>query len=166
MKVADKAWVAAALLHKQNPNREDFDLHEIADRAKQEFGGEGSLQPGVWQHMVSHGVAQNKPSPVKLRFFTKTERGRRRLFRFGDPSNRNRNGRTHPDPNNLPEQYRGLVDWYLSEYSGNGNRGPSSTALASSSPRAFLAFVGLIPAYDLGIMQKTIEQDCERIDNE
>lgn len=98
--------------------------------------------------------------------FTKTDRSKRRLFREGDSFNPTRTGRTHPDPHNLDEKYRPLVEWYLREYARNGNPGSPPVAAGSSSPRAFLAFVGLIPAYDLGIMQQSIEQECERIDNE
>ena len=31
---------------------------------------------------------------------------------------------------------------------------------------AFLAFIGLIPAYDLKLMEEAIDRDCERIEGE
>lgn len=96
--------------------------------------------------------------------FTKTERSKRRLFRPGDSFNPKRTGRTHPDPNNLPEKYRPLVEWYLGEYVRDGHsRSPTAEA---SSPSTFLAFIGLIPAFDLGVMHEAIEQECERIEQE
>lgn len=163
MRVADQAWVAIALLHREHPERNDFTLEEIVRRAEQEFG---HLQAGVRQHIVSHGVAQNEPRPARLRMFTKTERSKRRLFREADSFNPRRTGRTHPNPNHLEQKYKSLVDWYLYEYAPNGNSGSPATASASSSPRAFLAFIGLIPAYDLNIMRQTIEQECERVEND
>lgn len=164
MRVADQAWVAIALLHREHPERDDFSLEEVIRRADKEFGH--PLQPGVRQHIVSHGVAQNEPTPARLRMFTKTDRSKRRLFREGDTVNPRRSGRTHPDEHNLDEKYRPLVDWYIHEYANNGNGGSRSAAPASSRPGAFIAFVGLIPAYDLGVMQDSIQQECERIDNE
>jgi hypothetical protein len=166
IRVADQAWIALASLHREHPDRNDFGLQEIVGRARQEFATSQELQPGVWQHIVSHGVAQNKPSPARLRLFTKTDRSRRRLFRPDDTVNPKRTGRTHPEPSSLPEKYRPLVDWYLREYVPNGKPGTPTATAASSSPSAFLAFVGLIPAYDLGVMQRSIEQECERIEHE
>jgi hypothetical protein len=163
LRVADQAWIAAALLHRENPERVDFGLQEIVRRAEQEFG---HLQPGVRQHMVSHGVAQNEPTPARLRVFTKTERSRRRLFRPGDTFNPKRTGRTYPEPNSLPEKYRPLVDWYLREYVPDGHSGSPPSAAGGSDPSVYLTFVGLIPAYDLGVMHEAIEQECERIEHE
>ncbi len=166
IRVADQAWVALALLHREHPEMRDFGLQEIIRRARQEFAGRGELQPGVPQHIMSHGVAQNSPTPASLRLFTKTDRSKRRLFRTGDESNPRRRGRTHPEPGNLPEKYRPLVDWYVREYARNVDTGTQTEAAGSSSPSAFLAFVGLIPAYDLEIMERAIQQECERIEHE
>jgi hypothetical protein len=163
MRVADQAWIATALLHRENPGQLDFSLQQIIERADQEFGR--PLQPGVWQHIVSHGVAQNNPTPARLRLFTKTRRSRRRLFRPGDAFCAERTGRTYPDPLQLDERYRSLVDWYVREYAPNGNRGGSSSP-PSSSPRVLLEFVGTISAYDLKVMEEVIERDCERIEDE
>jgi hypothetical protein len=161
MRVADQAWIATALLHREHPESSDFSLDEVLGRAGDEFGY--PLQPGVRQHIVSHGVAQIEPTPARLRMFTRTERARRRLFRPGDTANKNRTGRTHPDPRQLDEKYRPLVDWYLREYApvceDRGSPPPSG------SPSVLLEFVGTISAYDLKIMSEAIERDCERIEN-
>lgn len=160
LKVATQAWIAAALLHRSHPERPDFSVYEIRKQAEREFG---ALRPGVYQHIVNHGLAQAAPAPARLRLFTETGRGRRRLFRSGDPENRARkSGKTHPDARELPEKYRDLVDWYERRYATmeSGAEG----APPGSSPAAYLRFIGLIPAYDLDRMRCAIEEDSERID--
>jgi len=36
LKVADEVWIAAALLHLDNPTRTDFGVEEIVERARKE----------------------------------------------------------------------------------------------------------------------------------
>ena len=62
--VADEAWIATALLQHEHPDAEDFSLGEIRDRAQREFHDD---RPGVWQHIVSHCVASNRPNPAQYR---------------------------------------------------------------------------------------------------
>jgi hypothetical protein len=155
--VADEAWLATALLHRENPNAPDFSLGEIRDRAVREFHDN---RPGVWQHIVSHCVASNKPNPAQYRMLHGTGRGRRRLYRPGDPAHPARKGKIHPEKRDIPDRYRSLVDWYLSDYIRRRN--PAS---GSSSPSVLLQFVGLIPAYDLQKMSDAIRSGCERIDS-
>jgi len=154
--VADEAWLATALLHREHPDSIDFTLDEIRDRARREFHDN---RPGVWQHIVSHCVASNRPNPAQYRMLHSTVRGRRRLYRPGDPVHPERKGKIHPEKRDIPERYRGLVDWYLADYSRQGN------PTGSSSPTVLLKFVGLIPAYDLEKMSEAIRSGCERIDS-
>ena len=154
--VADEAWIATALLLREHPNAEDFSLDEIRDRARREFHDD---RPGVWQHIVSHCVASNRPNPAQYRMLHSSARGRRRLYRQGDPVHPDRKGKMYPEKRDIPERYHKLVDWYLSEY----NRRPGSAA-GSNSPAVVLQFVGLIPAYDLQKMTEAISSGCERVD--
>jgi hypothetical protein len=151
--VADEAWLATALLHREHPEAEDFALEDIRERAQREFH---DSRPGVWQHIVSHCVASNRPNPAQYRMLHTSGRGRRRLYRPGDPVHPDRRGKIHPEKRDLPDRYRSLVDWYLSDYS---RRKPPS-----ASGRHWLQFVGLIPAYDLQKMAEAI-RDCERVDS-
>lgn len=164
MKVADQAWIATALLHKEHPERSDFTLDEVLERAGREFGH--PLQPGVRQHIVSHGVAQIAPTPAKLRMFTRTDRARRRLFRPTDVANSKRTGPTHPHAESLEKKYRPLVDWYLKQYAGSDAPPETESPAPSSSPQVLLSFVGAISAYDLKLMQELIERDGERIEED
>jgi hypothetical protein len=154
--VADEAWLATALLHREHPKAEDFSLEEIRERSVKEFHDH---RPGVWQHIVSHGVASNPPSPAQYRMLHTSARGRRRLYRQGDPVHPERKGKVYPEKRDLPERYRPLVDWYLTEYNSPGGRGRGS-----SNPKVLLGFVGLIPAYDLQKMSEAISAGCERVD--
>jgi len=154
--VADEAWLATALLHREHPDAADFSLGEIRDRALQEFHDN---RPGVWQHIVSHCVASNRPSPAQYRMLHGTARGRRRLYRPGDPVHPERKGKIHPEKRDIPDRYRNLVDWYLGDYSRQ--RTPVS---GSSRPSVWLRFVGLIPAYDLKKMSEAIRSACEQVD--
>jgi len=164
IKVADQAWIATALLHREHPERPDFKLREIIERAAREFGFPRAERKGVWQHIVGHSVASNPPTPARHRMLTKTGRGRRRLFREGDAINPDRDGKLTPAAEDIPTKYQPLLAWYQSEYNRNGQKtqGPAG----SSSPAAFLAFVGLIPAYDLKVMEEVIERECERVETE
>ncbi len=154
--VADEAWLSTALLHQEYPDKEDFSLDEIRDKSFKEFH---DRRPGVWQHIISHCVASNPPNPAQYRMLHSSARGRRRLYRQGDPAHPGRHGKIYPEKRDIPEQYRPLVDWYLREY----NRKEESPG-GSSDPAVMLGFVGLIPAYDLQKMSEAIAA-CERVDS-
>src|SRR5437660_239928 len=112
MKIADEVWIAAALLHRENPEATDFSIEEIVDRARRE-GLHEPLRPGVYVHIVQHCVANRPPSPGRYRMLVETAPGRRRLFRTGDSYHLAREGsKIHPAVDELPEQYRDLLEWY------------------------------------------------------
>lgn len=156
-RVADEAWIAAALLHREHPEAEDFSLRDIHDRAKKEFRHDPPS--GVWQHIVSHAVASNPPDPARIKMFHNSGRGRRRLFRPGDPSHPKRTGKTHPEKRDVDHRYHALIDWYLKEYSQVKEQSQGST-----DPRILLHYIGIIPAYDLQKMSEAIRADTERVD--
>jgi hypothetical protein len=112
MKVADEVWVAAALLHRERPDRPDFTIEEIMERAAAE-SGKTPLRPGVYVHIVQHCVANRPPNPGRYRMLVETASGRRRLYRSGDSYDQHREGsKTVPDADDLFEKYRSLLDWY------------------------------------------------------
>ncbi len=154
--VADEAWLATALLQTEHPEAEDFSLEEIRDRARREFH---DTRPGVWQHIVSHCVASNRPNPAQYRMLHSSGRGRRRLYRPGDPVHPDRRGKIHPEKRDVPDRYHPLIDWYLSTYAQR-----SEHVTGSTSPSVLLEFVGSISAYDLQKMAEAIRSGCERVD--
>ena len=114
IKVADEVWVATAALHRRHPDREDFSVSEIVAQAEAENAtGAGSLRPGVQIHAYLHCVANRRPNPARLRMLTETSRGRRRLYKPGDPCHpERRNGKQVPARNEVPAAYGELIDWY------------------------------------------------------
>jgi hypothetical protein len=112
IKVADEVWIATVHLHQEHPNRADFEIEEIVQRAAQEVGEE-PLRPGVYVHIVQHCVANRPPSPGRYRMLVETSPGRRRLFRIGDSYHPGREGaKMTPEREDLPEKYRHLLNWY------------------------------------------------------
>jgi len=116
VRVADEAWIALALLHRENPSRSDFAIDEIVQRAKKEAVG-GALRPGVYVHVVQHCVANRLPNPGRYRMFFETSKNRRRLFRPGDLFHPDRQGsKTVRDRAEIPEEYHDLLEWYRTKY--------------------------------------------------
>lgn len=112
LKVADEVWVATALLHREFPERSDFSIDEIVDRARREVE-EYSLRPGVYVHVVQHCVANRPPNPGRYRMLLETGPARRRLFRTGDSYDPAREGaKTVPAREDIPAEYAKLLDWY------------------------------------------------------
>ena len=112
VKVADEVWIIAALLHREQPRTADFAIEEIMARAQNE-GIVRPLRPGVYVHVVQHCVANRAPNPGRYRMLLETSSGRRRLFRRGDPDHPEREGgKVVPSREEIPDQYRDLLDWY------------------------------------------------------
>jgi len=116
IKVATETWIATALLHKENPDRTDFTVKEILERAQKERI-HGTLRPGVRVHAVLHCVANLPPNPGRYRMLFATGKSTRRLFREGDPYDRSREGGLIvPDRGDVPPEYQHLLDWYFTQY--------------------------------------------------
>ena len=118
MRVADAVWVAAAMLHRAYPDRSDFSVAEIVAKvAAENMAGAGMHGPSVQAYASVHCVAGKRPRPNRAKMLTETSRGRRRLYRPGDPCHPDRrSGNQAPDRNALPPAYRCLLDWYRQEY--------------------------------------------------
>jgi hypothetical protein len=116
LSLAAETWIATALLHRENPDREDFSIQEIVARARSEKLT-ASLRSGVQVHASTHCVANREPKPAQLRMLYATGKRTRRLFREGDEAHPKRHGKVTPDPESIPPEYRYLLDWYANEYS-------------------------------------------------
>jgi hypothetical protein len=112
IKVADEVWIATALLHREHPDKADFAIEEIVQRATEETS-EQPLRPGVYVHVVQHCVANRPPNPGRYRMLFETFPGRRRLFRSGDNYDTAREGsKVVPAREDVPSEYGALLDWY------------------------------------------------------
>jgi hypothetical protein len=112
LRVADEVWIAVALLHREQPKRQDFSIEEIMERAGKESHGE-ALRPSIRVHVNQHCVANRPPNPARYRMLFETAPGRRRLFRDGDNYDAAREGaKIAPASAEIPSEYAGLLDWY------------------------------------------------------
>ena len=112
VRLSDEAWIVAALLHRENPDRNDFSISEIVERARRE-GVCGELRPGFRAHVTLHCVANRPPNPGKTRMLYATGKHTRRLYLPGDDSHPDRVGSdTAPCWSSLPSAYQDLLEWY------------------------------------------------------
>jgi hypothetical protein len=161
LKVADQVWIATALLHREHPQRSDFSKREIAQRAKSEYP-EGASRPGISQHISTHCVASVPPSPAKYRMLTRSARGRRHLFRFGDEFHPQRSdGKTVPMREDLPEKYHELLDWYETEYDRPRNAAKTERGATAET---LMKLMGRISREDANEMTRIIDDCCGRVD--
>ena len=122
LKVADEVWIAMALLHREHPDKTDFKVEEIVERARREHPSE-DLRPGVYIHAQMHCVANKPPNPGRYRMLYESSPGRRRLFVPGDVYDRKREGaKTIPVKEEIPEKYRPLLQWYKGWSKSHSNR--------------------------------------------
>jgi len=167
VKVADEVWIATALLHREHPERIDFSVNEILQRAVEE-NLSGGFRQGLQMHASHHCVAQKAPNPpsTRHRMLTETARGRRRLFRQGDAFHPARqSGKTAPDADDIPPRYRELLKWYEEQYSRNGRQRNAEPAELRGVPGdVLLEFAGTIPPDDVARMARVIEEECEQVD--
>ena len=73
LKVADEVWIAAALLHREHPDRNDFDVDEIVSRAREEAIS-GDLRPGVYVHWSSTVSRTDRRIPGIIECFLRRPR--------------------------------------------------------------------------------------------
>jgi hypothetical protein len=116
VKVADAVWAATALLHREQPQAADFSLGEIVDRVQAEPRLGKHQRATVYAHVTQHCVANVAPSTGKYRMLFETVKGRRRLFRDGDPYDHQRGGKIVPAADGLPSAFRSLLAWYRSVF--------------------------------------------------
>ena len=110
LKIADEVFLAVALLHRENPDRDDFTISEIVERAGKENLA-GQLRPGVRVYASLHCVANRAPNPGRDRVLYATGERTRRLLVSKDDVHPGRTGRVWPEPADIPSQYRELIDW-------------------------------------------------------
>jgi hypothetical protein len=115
IRVADEAWISLATLHQAHPERESFAAKEILKQAVT-LNVTGDLRPGVQVHICLHNVANVEPNPARHRMFYRLPDRTYRLFRPGDRAHPARRGKTAPDRQELPPEFRPLIDWYENEY--------------------------------------------------
>jgi hypothetical protein len=116
--VADRIWIATALLHRQSPSQKDFTKAEILHKLQQEGLASDIARGTLNAHLDQHCVANVPPSTAKYRMlYETTPGGNLRLFRPGDFTCATRHQKRTPSKilphrEKLPRKYRPLLDWY------------------------------------------------------
>jgi hypothetical protein len=162
MKVADQLWIAVASLQREKGLNADFSVKEIMERAKQ-IDPKGASRPGLRVHVSKHCVAGKPPDPGNYRMLHETGRGRRRLYREGDPSHPGRRqGKSFPFPQDIPERFRDLLDWYKkvnAPVSHNRTADP-----VGATAETLMELFGIMNEQDAEEMSRIIEEGCEQIE--
>jgi hypothetical protein len=126
--LAAEIFVATALLHREQPDRADFEIREIVNRAARENMA-GEVRSGLNVHASMHCVANRPPNPAKHRMLFATGKHTRRLLLPGDEVHPGRTGKAFPDAGEIPERYQPLLEWAKKRYGeGFGTRKRSSGA--------------------------------------
>jgi hypothetical protein len=116
--IADRIWIATALLHQQFCLRDDFKKDEIKQKLEDEGLANGVERSTLNAHLDQHCVANVPPSSGKYRMlYETTPGGSLRLFRHGDLTHPGRMQRRKPSKivpkrEEIPQQYWPLLDWY------------------------------------------------------
>jgi hypothetical protein len=113
IKIADEVFLATALLHRENPKKTDFWAKEIIQRVRTEFG---DSRQSVAAHVSGHCVANLEPNGGRYRILYKTSNGNRRLLMPADDVHPSRRGKIFPEPEDVPDKYRELIDWAKQRY--------------------------------------------------
>jgi hypothetical protein len=109
-------WLATALLHRESPDRDAFQVKEIFDKVKELDILEVS-DDTIRMHISSHCVAGISRSPDRHRKLTRVRTGWYRLYKIGDKVGEGReNGGIVPPTQLFPEPYRDMENWYQDEY--------------------------------------------------
>jgi hypothetical protein len=116
--IADRIWIATALLHQQYCLRNDFSRAEIRQKLAEEGLSDGVDGGTLNAHMDQHCVANVPPSSGKYRMlYETTPGGNLRLFRPNDFTwasryQKRKPSKSVPRREEIPPQYWQLLDWY------------------------------------------------------
>jgi hypothetical protein len=116
--IADRIWIATALLHQEFCLKADFTKDEIRKKLEEVGLTEGVERSTLSAHLDQHCVANVPPSSGKYRMlYETTPGGNLRLFRPGDLTHPGRVPRRKPSKivprrEEIPQQYWPLLAWY------------------------------------------------------
>lgn len=146
MLIADRVWIATALLHQQLPLRRDFTKDEIRRKLTEEGLTEGVKEGSINAHLKEHCVANVPPSSGKYRMlYETTPGGNLRLYRPGDFTwatrvQKRKPSKTLPKHEEIPQKYRALLDWYdswIGDPHGGSSTAPHSNPATSGASAAW-----------------------------
>jgi hypothetical protein len=113
---ANAVWIAIATLHKENSERDAFQVKEIVSKIK-ELDIQNASDATVSTHISSHCVADKPAQPDTHTKLYRLRQGWYRLHVSGDPVHITRiKGQSEPLPEMIPEKFRKLIIWYRDVY--------------------------------------------------
>ena len=117
IRVADRIWIAVAMLQQGRPSRSAFSKKEILEKLDSEGLAMGVERGTLNAHLDQHLIANSPPSSGKYRMLFETLKGELRLFRPGDSTHPARlqlrkPSKEFPRPQDIPQRYHSLLDWY------------------------------------------------------
>jgi hypothetical protein len=114
--LADRIWLAVAMLHREFPDREDFSKDEIRRRLADSGLDAGLKRTSIHAHLKEHMVANVPPSSTRYRMLFETRPGYLRLFRPDDPVHPLRQTgkltKHMPEREKVNREHQSLLDWY------------------------------------------------------
>jgi hypothetical protein len=116
--IADRIWIATALLHQEYGLKADFAKDEIRKKMEEEGLTDGVERSTLSAHLDQHCVANVPPSSGKYRMlYETTPGGNLRLFRPGDFTwasryQKRKPSKIVPKREEIPQRYWQLLDWY------------------------------------------------------
>ncbi|MGP8261201.1 MAG: hypothetical protein ACLQM6_14760 [Acidobacteriaceae bacterium] len=113
MKVADELFLVLALLHREHPDKDAFEIGEVLARAAKEGLGENRTdQKSLRIHAYQHAAANMPPGHGgKYRMVFRERDNRIRLLAPTDYIHPDRHQKFYPSYEEIPEQYHELLDW-------------------------------------------------------
>ena len=111
LRIADKIWIAAALMQREHHARRSFKREEIVSKLN-------SLRLGATKLSAVHAYFSGRRVPCYLH----SEHDETlRLARPSDNVPGRSRGRFAPEKEQLPVEYQTLVDWYWTKYAPASN---------------------------------------------
>lgn len=113
LKVADELFLVLALLHRENPGDDAFEIGRILARATQEgLGAHRRDQRSLRLHAYEHAAANVPPGKGgKYRVAFRERDNRLRLLKATDYVHPDRHQKAFPAYEEIPEKYHELLDW-------------------------------------------------------
>lgn len=123
-------WLATAMLHRENKDRDSFQIKEIFQKIRHEDLIQ-TRDNTLMTHITVHCVANTKSWTNIHRKLYRVSTGRYRLYKDGDDYHPSREGgQSAPSADEVPANYRNLIELYHSEY----NTGPKPEKPKSIDP--------------------------------
>jgi hypothetical protein len=114
--LADRIWLAVAMLHREFPAHEDFSKGEIRKKLRDSGLDVGLKRTSIHAHLKEHMIANVPPSSTRYRMLYETRPGYLRLFRPDDPVHPLRQSgkltKHMPKREDVTQEFHSLLDWY------------------------------------------------------